>query len=236
MDVPESEFVGSAVLRACIGGLSGVARVTVPGDVGYLFFRKGQIVYARTLELDGEKAALAVLGWSRGAFELCERRWPVGPAIETPWRELFQKAEVEPVRRPASIAPPAPVTTATPAAAQKTAARPTVNERAVAPLKPQPLTYSSAMIAESRLNHYVRFSRDGTPKGEFGDVKALREALIHGLRAADEIGAALAAGPALVVEARASDSVGLLVRSADETAALRGDGATLSAILRACGL
>src|SRR6476660_2092358 len=69
-----------------------VARVTTPGNIGYLFFDGGSIVHASTLELDGEAAALEMLQRSQGTFEPIERQWPPHATISTSWQSLLLRA------------------------------------------------------------------------------------------------------------------------------------------------
>jgi hypothetical protein len=73
----------------CLAGLHHVVRVISGEHVGYLFFDQGNLVHATTGQLQGEPAALAVLGWKDGLFEPCQVAWPKVPTITKQWQNLL---------------------------------------------------------------------------------------------------------------------------------------------------
>lgn len=76
----------------CMTRARRVVRVTTRGNIGYLYFRDGHVGHASTLDLDGEAAALDMLTWDQGTFEVTERDWPPMDTIRTPWQGLLLKA------------------------------------------------------------------------------------------------------------------------------------------------
>ena len=64
------------VQMECLSGHERVIRVSSGNDVGYLFFRGGQIVHAVSRRGIGETAALEILRWNDGTFEPCSAGWP----------------------------------------------------------------------------------------------------------------------------------------------------------------
>ena len=58
-----ADSIRARVQSACTSGYSGIVRVTVVGDVGYWYFRRGAIFCAATLDLSGDEAALHMLSW-----------------------------------------------------------------------------------------------------------------------------------------------------------------------------
>lgn len=69
-----------------------VVRVGSHGRSGYLYFAEGRIVHAILGELQGERAALEILGWSQGSWDPCERPWPAQAGITTAWQALLLQA------------------------------------------------------------------------------------------------------------------------------------------------
>jgi len=59
------------VQMECLSGHERVIRISSGTDVGYLFFRGGQIVHAVSRRGIGETAALEILRWNDGTFEPC---------------------------------------------------------------------------------------------------------------------------------------------------------------------
>jgi Domain of unknown function (DUF4388) len=76
----------------CLARHHRVARVTTPGNIGYLYFDQGNIVHASTFELEGEAAAFEMLQWTQGTFEPCDRPWPPVCSISAPWQSLLLRA------------------------------------------------------------------------------------------------------------------------------------------------
>src|SRR4051794_14877806 len=106
-----SGSVEARVQDACTAGYTGVVRVTVVGDIGYWYFRRGAIIHATTLDLVGEEAALCMLSWGAGQWEPCSRPWPLEQSIFVSWVELFQRAgEQQRAAAAREAAPPESVT------------------------------------------------------------------------------------------------------------------------------
>ena len=76
------------VQMECLSGRERVMRVSSGGEVGYLFFRGGQIVHAVSRRGIGETAALEILRWNDGTFEPCSAGWPDRDSISSNWQNL----------------------------------------------------------------------------------------------------------------------------------------------------
>jgi hypothetical protein len=93
----ESGFRGSLhgasladlVQMECLSGRERVMRVCSGSEVGYLFFRSGQIVHAVSRRGIGETAALEILRWNDGTFEPCSAGWPDRDSIGSSWQNLI---------------------------------------------------------------------------------------------------------------------------------------------------
>lgn len=101
----------------CLARSRRIVRVASAGRVGYLYFSDGEIVHASVRNLTGERAALEIMGWNDGVFEVCNIVWPERTTISMRWQQLLlaaAKARDEapgklvrlPNRRPST--PPAP--------------------------------------------------------------------------------------------------------------------------------
>lgn len=77
------------VQMECLSGRERVIRVSSGGEVGYLFFRGGQIVHAVSRRGIGEPAALEILRWNEGTFEPCSAGWPDRDSISSNWQNLI---------------------------------------------------------------------------------------------------------------------------------------------------
>lgn len=83
------EEIALALHQAAISRISTVMRAEVPGNVGYLFLREGEVVHATTVELQGEDALRAILRWRKASLAFCERHWPTAArSVKRPWTEL----------------------------------------------------------------------------------------------------------------------------------------------------
>ncbi len=80
------------VQMECLSGRQRVIRVSSGSDVGYLFFRGGQIVHAISRQDIGEGAALEILRWQTGTFEPCNAGWPDRDSISSNWQNLLLTA------------------------------------------------------------------------------------------------------------------------------------------------
>jgi hypothetical protein len=77
------------VQMECLSGRERVIRISSAGEVGYLFFRGGQIVHAVSRRGIGETAALEILRWNDGTFEPCSAGWPDRDSISSNWQNLL---------------------------------------------------------------------------------------------------------------------------------------------------
>ncbi len=77
------------VQMECLSGRERVIRVSSGGEVGYLYFRGGQIVHAIARRGVGESAALDILRWNDGTFEPCNAGWPEHESIGSNWQNLL---------------------------------------------------------------------------------------------------------------------------------------------------
>jgi predicted regulator of Ras-like GTPase activity (Roadblock/LC7/MglB family) len=77
------------VQMECLSGRERVIRVSSGGEVGYLFFRGGQIVHAVSRRGVGETAVLEILRWNDGTFEPCSAGWPDRDSITSNWQNLL---------------------------------------------------------------------------------------------------------------------------------------------------
>lgn len=99
-DQPESGFranlsgasLADLVQFECLAQTGGVFRITSRHEVGYLFFRAGQVVHAVSGDATGLSAALEILNWRQGTFEPCRVAWPDVETIETSWQSLLISA------------------------------------------------------------------------------------------------------------------------------------------------
>jgi hypothetical protein len=77
------------VQMECLSGRERVIRISSGTEVGYLFFRSGQIVHAVSRRGIGETAALEILRWNDGTFEPCSAGWPDRDSIGSNWQNLI---------------------------------------------------------------------------------------------------------------------------------------------------
>jgi hypothetical protein len=77
------------VQMECLSGRERVIRVSSGSEVGYMFFRGGQIVHAVSRRGIGETAALEILRWNDGTFEQCSAGWPDRDSISSNWQNLL---------------------------------------------------------------------------------------------------------------------------------------------------
>ncbi len=91
------------VQMECLAGSKRAVRVTSGDQVGYLFFRGGNVVHALARSLIGEAAALEMLGWEEGTFEPAERDWPARDSIGCNWQSLLLRAAQAKDERDAGI-------------------------------------------------------------------------------------------------------------------------------------
>lgn len=183
--------VAEHVQHACTSGYTGIARVTVVGDVGYWYFRRGDIIHALTLDQVGEEAALSMLSWADGNWEVCTRPWPAEASIFLSWVELFQRAG----ERQQSASPPS---TPPPASAPATSALPPGLKPPVSLLPPQaePPPIGAAQLADlaELATDLVVVERDGRSRTLRGNSEAFAELTSYLSQLCDGIGSELGSG------------------------------------------
>jgi hypothetical protein len=80
------------VQMECLARSTQVIRVMSRGDVGYLYFQRGEIVHAMSSNAVGEAAAIEILGWEEGSFEPSSAGWSSSTTITKPWQALLMLA------------------------------------------------------------------------------------------------------------------------------------------------
>jgi hypothetical protein len=80
------------VQMQCLSRARCVARVTSGEEVGYLYFRDGRVVHAMSPSYVGEPAALEILAWNAGSFEMCNAGWPDSESIHCKFQVLLLRA------------------------------------------------------------------------------------------------------------------------------------------------
>lgn len=83
------------VQMECMALSHRVVKITTSNDIGYIYFSGGQIIHAETKSMAGEEAALQVLSWDEGSFEICDREWPARETIQCHWQSLVMRAAHE---------------------------------------------------------------------------------------------------------------------------------------------
>jgi hypothetical protein len=64
-------------------------RISSQGQVGFMYFRDGNVVHASTLRATGEQAMREMLVWTTGSVEPWPARWPERESISAPWQSLL---------------------------------------------------------------------------------------------------------------------------------------------------
>ncbi len=80
------------VQMECLAQTNGVFEVSGEGGIGYLYLSSGRVVHAVTASLQGQEAALEILGWTHGSFEACGRPWPAVATITMSHEGLILQA------------------------------------------------------------------------------------------------------------------------------------------------
>jgi hypothetical protein len=174
------------VQMECLAGRERVMRVSSGGEVGYLFFRGGQIVHAISRRGTGETAALEILRWNDGTFDPCSAGFPDRDSIGSNWQNLVLLAAQhrdESGRHNLVAFPGAR------AAAQRSPSSPATP--AVAPALPrsEPSANgesSSPLLAQVRAA--VRIDPAGNVVGSKGEVEELSQIAAYAVRLAELIG------------------------------------------------
>jgi hypothetical protein len=94
------------VQMECLAGSRRVVRVTSGVNVGFLYFRGGELVHAIARSFTGEAAALDMLSWNEGSFEPIEREWPAKDTITANWQSIvIRAAQMRDEREAQSVLP-----------------------------------------------------------------------------------------------------------------------------------
>jgi len=181
------------VQMECLSGNERVIRISSGADVGYLFFRGGQIVHAVARRGVGETAALEILRWNDGTFEPCSAAWPDRDSIGSNWQNLLLLAaqhKDESSRRnlvafpgarsavPRPSSPPPPVVAPIPSSMPMPASfksEASVSTETVAP-----------MLAQVRAA--VRLDQNGNVLSAKGDASELSQVAAYAARLAELVG------------------------------------------------
>jgi hypothetical protein len=179
------------VQMECLSGRERVIRVSSGGEVGYIFFRGGQIVHAVSRRAVGETAVLEILRWNDGTFEPCSAGWPERDSITSNWQNLLLLSAQHrdesgrhnlvafPGTRAAvarSSSPPPPV--AVPASSRTERA-----ERSEASVNAET---SAPLLAQVRAA--VRIDPAGNVVSSKGDAEALTQVAAYAARLAELVG------------------------------------------------
>jgi hypothetical protein len=171
----------------CLSRSKRIVRVASSGRVGYLYFRDGEIVHAGTRNLVGERAALEIMGWNDGVFEVCNIAWPERTTISSRWQQILlaaakarDDASGKLVRLPSRRAP------SSPAADTDEAGVPT-SERPAPPVE-APVKTDSAPA--SSLQQAVRIDGAGQVLSSVGDDGEFGGLVAYASRLAGLIGEA----------------------------------------------
>jgi hypothetical protein len=228
------------VQMQCLSGMTSVARVSSGDDVGYLYFRECRVVHAMSPSNVGEAAALEILGWSSGSFELCTAGWPETESISGTFQSLLiraAQARDESGRHSVIHFPGARAAATLPAASD--AAQRALELRDSTPppstdSKRAPLSSESGVAASTRVQAAVRIDEHGNPitvKGtnasELADSVALAtelSTLIGESLGLDRVVAVEATSPSLrtlIVVEKAGSIIGLRARLDVDLASVR---------------
>jgi hypothetical protein len=190
------DSIRGRVQSACTSGYTGIVRVTIVGDVGYWYFRRGAIFCAATLDLTGDEAALHMLSWQGCQWEPCSRPWPSEQSVFLSWVELFQRAgEV-----PRVTVPPAALPAVEPpwlSASERPAPRLSpASSRPPKPIQAEPPTLSAAQLEAiaGAASDFSVIEPDGRSRAGRGEAGQLTELASFGSQLCDRIGALIGAG------------------------------------------
>jgi hypothetical protein len=178
----------------CLARSRRIVRVASAGRVGFLYFSDGEIVHASTRNLVGERAALEIMGWNDGVFEVCNIAWPERTTIQMRWQQILlaaAKARDEasgklvrlPNRRPSS-APPLP-----PRASELDTAKPPETDRSPASVEHK-MKPDSVPPPPSSVQQAVRIDGTGRVLSIVGDDAEFGGVVVYASRLAGLIGEA----------------------------------------------
>jgi hypothetical protein len=179
------------VQMECLSGRERVIRVSSGADVGYLFFRGGQIVHAVSRRGIGETAALEILRWNDGTFEPCSAGWPDRDSIGSNWQNLLllsaQHRDEAKQREEASghnlVAFPGARSVVPRPSSPPPVAAPSVSSRSEGSVSGQG---SAPMLAQVRAA--VRIDQSGNVVSSKGDASELSQIAAYAARLAELVG------------------------------------------------
>jgi hypothetical protein len=184
------------VQMECLSGRERVLRVSSGTEVGYLFFRAGQIVHAVSRRGIGDIAALEILRWNDGSIEPCSAGWPDRDSITSNWQNLLLTAAQQrdesgrhnlvafpgprsSVTRSSSLSSPPPSSPPLPPLAGPPSSGSARLEGAVS-------SESTPMLAQVRAA--VRLDPSGNVVSSKGDAAALSQVAAYAARLAELVG------------------------------------------------
>lgn len=234
------------VQMECLSGRQRVIRVSSEGEVGYLFFRAGQIVHAISRRGVGESAALEILRWNDGTFEACNAGFPDRDSISSNWQNLLLLAAQHrdesgrhnllafPAARAAatrSSVPPPPASLSAGGTGLGGAGTPTSRSEA-------PVSTDSGAPMLAQVRAAVRIDQAGNVVSAKGDAGELTEVAAYAARLAELVGDGLGMQGLVSVEVVQRRSRTLIYREKNgNTFALRASPeADLSQVRERLGL
>lgn len=183
----------------CLNRVTGAFRITSGNQVGYLFFRDGEVIHAVTDQQIGEPAALEIMGWSDGTFEPCKLALPEKPTVTTHWQHLLLRA--------AQIRDEADRSKLVSFPQKRNTPRPPAMTRSTIPPAP-PSSSGASGLPESR--DLVRLDRAGNVLSSQGNAESLAPTIAYVARMAGLIGEQLGLGPLMAAECQAASTRYLL--------------------------
>lgn len=159
------------VQMECMALSHRVVRITTVDEVGFIYFSGGQIVHAETSRKIGEEAALEVLSWDEGSFEICDREWPARESIQCHWQSLVMRAAHERDEKKGAVS--------NLVAFPKGEANPAIPQTIMSP------SNDDLLLSTPELLEAVRMSPDGavlanlSNSEEFADLTAYTTQLVH---------------------------------------------------------
>jgi len=175
------------VQMECLSGRERVLRVSSGTEVGYLFFRAGQIVHAVSRRGIGEMAALEILRWNDGSIEPCSAGWPDRDSITSNWQNLLLTAaqQRDESGRHNLVAFPGPRSTVT-RSSSPPASVPGPPSSGSSRLEGTVSSESTPMLAQVRAA--VRLDPSGNVVSSKGDAAALSQVAAYAARLAELVG------------------------------------------------
>jgi Domain of unknown function (DUF4388) len=174
------------VQMECLSGRERVLRVSSGNEVGYLYFRAGQIVHAVSRRGIGETAALEILRWNEGSIEPCSAGWPDRDSITSNWQNLLliSAQHRDESGRHNLVAFPGTRTAVTRSSAPPAAPSPPASgsSRSEANVSSEP----TPMLAQVRAA--VRLDQSGNVVSSKGDAAELGQVAAYAARLAELVG------------------------------------------------